>query len=71
MLHFSYSISSQRASALVTLMMEAKRTSETPVITRATRCNIQEDGILRMQGSLLCISSTDRFLAKIAEDRNL
>jgi hypothetical protein len=32
---------------LVTLMMEGLHSIETPVLTRETRRNIQEDGILR------------------------
>jgi hypothetical protein len=40
---------------LVTLMMEALRSSETSVLTGTRRCNTQEDGI----------SSFDRFLSHI------
>jgi hypothetical protein len=33
---------------LVTVMMEATRSSETPVLTRALRCKISEDGSLHI-----------------------
>jgi hypothetical protein len=44
--------SRQRRNALITLMVDAICISETSLLTRATRRNIPEDGILRKKYSL-------------------
>jgi hypothetical protein len=40
-------VSEERIASIITLMMEAIRTSETSVPTRATRKNIPDNGILQ------------------------
>jgi hypothetical protein len=40
-----------RSPILVTLIIETIRSSETPALTRATRHNILDDGILRDETS--------------------
>jgi hypothetical protein len=49
-----------RASSpiLVTLMMNALRSSETLVLSRTTRRNIPEDGILRKFLNMMCRAFT-------------
>jgi hypothetical protein len=54
--------STPRRNTFLSLMIEAIRSSEKSILTRATQSNITEDGILLKKKKVLCHFKTHSFL---------